>query len=53
MTVKIRMVESLKKLLGGAVGALAAGGDLVDHARWWLRYQMDGTARDDPGETPG
>ncbi|MGI8845153.1 MAG: hypothetical protein ACR2HC_03095 [Thermoleophilaceae bacterium] len=50
MTVKIRMVGTLKKLLGGAAGVLAAGGDVVGHARWWLRYQMDGTARDEPGE---
>ena len=45
MTVKIRMVDPVKKLLGGAVGVLI-------HAAWWLRYQVDGTARDDPPADP-
>ena len=45
MTVKIRMVGPVKKLLGGAVGVLT-------HAAWWLRYQVDGTARDDPVDPP-
>ena len=35
----------MKKLLGGAVGVLS-------HAGWWLRYQVDGTARDDPPTDP-
>jgi hypothetical protein len=47
MTVKIRMVGTVKKLLGGAVGALALGREAAGHAAWWLRYQMDGTARED------
>jgi hypothetical protein len=46
MTVKIRMVGAVKKLLGGAVGVLS-------HAAWWLRYQVDGTARHDPPPPPG
>ena len=37
---------AVKKLLGGAVGVLA-------HTAWWLRYQVDGTARDDPTDPPG
>lgn len=37
----------MKKLLGGAVGALALGREVAAHATWWLRYQMDGTARED------
>jgi hypothetical protein len=43
MTVKIRMVGAMKKLLGGAVGVLS-------HAAWWVRYQVDGRARDDPSD---
>jgi hypothetical protein len=37
----------MKKLFGGAVGVLAGGGQVLSHAAWWLRYQMDGTARTD------
>jgi len=33
----------MKKLLGGAVGVLS-------HAAWWVRYQVDGTAREDPAD---
>lgn len=41
----------MKKLLGGAVGALALGREAAGHAAWWLRYQMDGTAREDARTT--
>jgi hypothetical protein len=40
------MVGAMKKLLGGAVGVLS-------HAAWWVRYQVDGTAREDDADTPG
>jgi len=36
---------SVRKLLGGAVGVLS-------HAAWWLRYQVDGTSREDPADPP-
>ena len=36
----------MKTLLGGAVGALALGREVAGHAAWWLRYQVDGSARD-------
>lgn len=48
MTVKMRMMGSVKKLLGAAVVVLSAGSGLADHAHWWLRYQMDGSVRQDP-----
>jgi len=35
----------MKKLLGGAV-------DVLTHVAWWVRYQVDGTARDDPSDRP-
>jgi hypothetical protein len=35
----------MKKLLGGAVGVLS-------HAAWWVRYQVDGTARQDDADPP-
>jgi hypothetical protein len=50
MTVKIRMVNPVKTLLGAAGGVLALGRDVVGHVHWWLRYQVDGEARDDPSE---
>ncbi len=49
MTVKIRMVGLAKKLLGGAVGVLVVVRDVAQHAAWYVRYQVDGTARE---ETP-
>jgi len=36
------MMGAVKKLLGGAVG-------VITHAAWWLRYQVDGKSRNDPG----
>jgi hypothetical protein len=49
----MRMVDPVKKLLGGAVVVLSAGGGLADHVHWWLRYQMDGSVREDSdGEAP-
>jgi hypothetical protein len=44
MTVKMRMV---KTLLGVAGGVLAFGRDVAGHVGWWLRYQVDGAARDE------
>jgi len=41
------MVATVKKLLGGAVGALELGRDAAGHAAWWLRYQVDGTVREE------
>ena len=35
----------MRKLLGGAVGVLS-------HAAWWVRYQVDGTVREDDAEPP-
>jgi hypothetical protein len=43
----MRMVGPGKKLLGGAVGLLTLGREMVVHAAWWLRYQVDGTASED------
>ena len=48
MTVTIRMVGLAKKLLGGAVGVLTVVRDVAQHAAWYVRYQVDGTARDEP-----
>ena len=42
-----------KKLLGGAVGALAMAGQVARHAAWYLRYRIDGTSRDETPKTPG
>ena len=47
MTVKIRMVGVGKKLLGGAVGVIAVVRDVARHAAWYVRYQVDGTAREE------
>jgi hypothetical protein len=41
------MVEVAKKLLGGAVGVLAAARDVARHAAWYVRYRVEGTAHDD------
>jgi len=38
-----------KKLVGGAVGVLGAAGSAVGHVAWYIRYQADGTARDEEG----
>jgi len=35
-----------KTLLSGAVGVVAAGRDAVDHAVWWVSYQVGGTTHD-------
>jgi hypothetical protein len=47
------MVATVKTLLGGAVGALALGREVAGHAVWWLRYQVDGTAREDTAHPTG
>jgi hypothetical protein len=44
----MRMVNPVKTLLGAAGGVLALARDVTVHAAWWLRYQVDGVARDDP-----
>jgi len=36
-----------KKLVGGAVGVLAAAGAGVVHLAWYIRYQADGTTHDE------
>jgi hypothetical protein len=41
-----------KTLLGGAVVVLSTARDLAGHAAWWLRYQVEGTARDDEDARP-
>jgi hypothetical protein len=41
------MVNPVKTLLGAAGGVLALGRDVVGHVHWWLRYQVDGEARED------
>jgi hypothetical protein len=43
-----------KKLLGGAVGVLSLTVEVVRHAAWYVRYQVDGTPREEKqaGETP-
>ena len=46
MTVKIRMVDVAKKLLGGAVGVLAAARAAASHAAWYVRHRVEGAARD-------
>ena len=35
-----------KKLVGGAVGVLAAAGAGVVHLAWYIRYQAQGTTRE-------
>jgi hypothetical protein len=45
------MVATVKTLLGGAVGALALGREVAGHAVWWLRYQVDGSTRDEAVHT--
>jgi hypothetical protein len=52
MTVKMRMVDPVKTLLGVAGGVLRFGRDVAGHVGWWLRYQVDGAARDEPVEQP-
>jgi hypothetical protein len=44
--------EAAKTLLGGAVVVLNAARDMGGHAAWWLRYQVEGTARDDEHAPP-
>ena len=51
MTVKIRMVGVGKKLLGGAVGVMTVVRDIARHAAWYVRYQVDGTAREEERAT--
>ncbi len=41
------MMRAAKKLVGGAVGALSVARDVAVHAAWYVRYQVDGTARDE------
>jgi len=36
-----------KKLAGGAVGVLGAAGAAASHLAWYIRYQAEGTARDE------
>ena len=38
--------EAAKTLLGGAVVVLVTAREVASHAGWWLRYQVEGTARD-------
>jgi hypothetical protein len=38
--------EAVKTLLGGAVVVLDTAREAAGHAAWWLRYQVQGTARD-------
>ncbi len=37
----------VKKLTGGAVGALGAARAVTGHVAWYLRHQMIGAPRDD------
>jgi len=37
----------LKKLVGAPVGALGVAVGGLRHAAWYVRYQADGTARDE------
>jgi hypothetical protein len=46
----MRMVNPVKTLLGAAGGVLALGWEAAGHVAWWLRYQVEGGARDDPAE---
>jgi hypothetical protein len=43
-----------KKLLGAAVGVLSLTVDVVRHAAWYVRYQVDGSPREEkqPGAPP-
>ena len=38
-------VDTAWKLVGGVVGAVTGA---AKHAVWYLRYQVEGVARDDP-----
>jgi hypothetical protein len=37
-----------KKLVGGAAGLIGAAGAAASHVAWYIRYQAEGTARDEP-----
>ncbi len=52
LPITVRMPKMGKKLLGGAVGVLAVARDVIRHATWYLRYQVDGTPREEdrPGD---
>ena len=45
MTVRMRKVRT--KLLGAAASALGVARDVVRHAAWYVRYQVDGNPRDE------
>jgi hypothetical protein len=33
------------KIVGGALGAVIVAGDVARHLAWYLRHQIDGSAR--------
>jgi len=37
-----------KKLVGGTVGLLGTAGAAASHLAWYIRYRVEGTARDEP-----
>lgn len=44
--------DAAKTLLGGAVVVLKTARDAAGHVGWWLRYQVEGTAREDEDAPP-
>ncbi len=44
--------EAAKNLLGAAVVVLKTARDATGHVAWWLRYQVEGTAREDEDPPP-
>jgi hypothetical protein len=49
----MRMLTPVRTLLGAAGGVLSLGREVAGHAVWWLRYQVDGAAREDPPREHG
>jgi hypothetical protein len=44
---RMMAMDAARKLVGGVIGLVAGA---AKHAAWYLRYQLDGEARDDPGD---
>ena len=42
----------VKTLVAAAVGGLALAREVVGHAGWYLRYQVNGTTREDDDQSP-
>jgi hypothetical protein len=50
----MRTMNRARTLLGAAGGVLSFGREVAAHLTWWLRYQVDGVAREEaPAREPG